>query len=167
MVAPTRKACQGCPSPARLGLPPIPISCGDSPTPERTPDSAGFRREARPRLQACGPKSDFLPFFREIAPAFYDGLHFRREAAGVCVPVDHAAHQFSAFKKAYGMLPSTWPAALEGEPQKAAHRKAGKRRRSRHYGILRQLESPTEGERREMAEVCIRMNGVEARRSSR
>ncbi len=66
----------------------------------------------------------------------------------------------NAFKKAHGMLPSTWLSAMEGEPEKAAHRNAGKRRRSRYYRILSQLESLTEGERRRIAEVCVRMKGV-------
>ena len=73
----------------------------------------------------------------------------------------------NAFKKAHGMLPLARLAALVGEPANAERRKAGNRIRNRYYRILSQLESLNEGERREMAEVCLRMNGVEARRSSR
>ncbi len=64
----------------------------------------------------------------------------------------------NAFKRVHCMLPSAWVAALEDEPVKATSRKAGKRRRSRHYRILSQLESLTEGERERIAMVCVRIN---------
>ncbi len=67
----------------------------------------------------------------------------------------------NAFKKTHSMLPSTWLAALEEEPEKAARREAGERRRSRYNRILSQLENLTEGERQRIAEVCLRINTVE------
>ena len=57
------------------------------------------------------------------------------------------------------MLPPTWLAALEDAPGKESFRKAGQKRRSRYYRILSQLGSLTEGERRRIVEVCLRMNG--------
>ena len=44
---------------------------------------------------------------------------------------------------------------------KTASRKAGNGRKARYYRILSQLSRLTEGERRRIAEACLRMNGVE------
>ena len=86
--------------------------------------------------------------------------HRETRAVATKLGYQSPASFINAFKKVHSMLPSAWLAALEGEPAKAERRKAGKRRRSRYYRILGQLDRLTVGERRRIAEVCLRMNGV-------